>query len=112
MFIFYIECVQYDKESIIIEDEIDKREVECEGGATSSEKRSTALKYPTSIARKNRTKKTKTAIRKFHAEWENLYFLSEYQSKAICFICRLDFTEFKKFSFEQKFSFYHKSQCN
>ena len=39
MFIFYIEdteYVQYDKESIIIEDDMDEREAGGEGGATSS----------------------------------------------------------------------------
>lgn len=45
--------------------------------------------------------------RKFRAEWEDLFFVSDYKGKAICLICRIDFTQNKKFTFERHFNKNH-----
>lgn len=52
-------------------------------------------------------KQKKSVSRKFHTEWENLYLVSEYKTKPICLICRHEFTQIKKFSFERHFNTTH-----
>lgn len=52
-------------------------------GAIASEKRSV-----TNTQQFEEQEKQKQANRKFHAEWEDLYFVSGYKDIAICLICR------------------------
>ncbi|RYX83881.1 hypothetical protein EON73_03625 [bacterium] len=49
----------------------------------------------------------KSTNRKFHEEWENQYLVSEYNDTVICLICRHNFTQIKKFSFERHFDTKH-----
>lgn len=51
--------------------------------------------------------KPKEVNRKFHAEWENQFFVCEYKNNAICLICRHDFTDFRKYVFERHFKNKH-----
>lgn len=73
--------------------------------ATSSENRPVAeeQQLPQSVE----NEKPKSAVRKFHVEWENQFLVTEYKRKAICLICRHSFTEFRKFLFERHFNTHH-----
>lgn len=51
--------------------------------------------------------KQKQSNRKFHDDWQDLFFVTEYETKAMCLICRHEFGEFKKFSFERHFNTTH-----
>lgn len=85
-----------------------KRKVDESDGSESSV--TTAEEHPVSnipSSKKTAQEKPKGAVRKFHPEWENLFFVSEYKNKAICLICRHDFVQYKKFSFERHFKSIH-----
>lgn len=72
-------------------------------GSTSNSKNRPVNK----IVKENVGKSEKQIIRKFHPEWEELFFVCEYKNKPICLICRHDFTENKKYAFERHFNRNH-----
>lgn len=57
--------------------------------------------------KENVAQSRKETQREFHAEWEELYFVSEHKNKAICLICRHNFTQNKKYTFERHFNGNH-----
>lgn len=73
--------------------------------ATVSEKR--AVTNTQQMPENVEQEKHRQSNRKFHEEWENLYFVAEYNSRAVCLICRQDFTQFKKYSFDRHFKTTH-----
>lgn len=77
--------------------------------ATSCENRPLAEERQLPESVQSETEKPKSVTRKFRAEWESQFFVSEYKDKAICLICRHDFTDFRKFAFERHFQSKHKA---
>lgn len=51
--------------------------------------------------------KHKSIKRKFNAEWENLFFVTESNDKSICLVCRKEFADNKKYTIERHFSNSH-----
>lgn len=83
--------------------EIDESEL---SGATASE--TLPVTNTQQLPENDKKEKQKQANRKFHSEWENSYFVTEYKERAICLICRHDFGEFKKYRFDRHFN----TKCN
>lgn len=50
---------------------------------------------------------TQKVNRKFHAEWENLYFVIEQKGKPMCLICQFEFIENRKFTVKRHFDNCH-----
>lgn len=59
------------------------------------------------VSQKSEQPKRKSVVRKFNSEWESDYFVIENNGKAICLVCRLEFSENRKFTIERHFTSQH-----
>lgn len=80
-------------------DESDKGE----SSAVGAEKRPVKNPQPNNVD----SEKQKQTNRKFRAEWESQFFVTEHNAGAICIICRHTFSGFRKFNFERHFNTNH-----
>lgn len=55
------------------------------------------------VAGTSETSKRKPAKRKFNKDWECLFFVTAHNDKTFCLLCRLEFSDNKKYSVERHF---------
>ncbi|XP_055307221.1 zinc finger BED domain-containing protein 5-like [Sitodiplosis mosellana] len=72
-------------------------------GVSSSDKRPSTSNQNVMESVEQQKKKN----RKFNSEWEENYFVTEHNGKAMCLICRHEFAENKKYNVESHFNKQH-----
>lgn len=60
-----------------------------------------------STSQKSETSKRKSVVRKFNLQWESDYFATEHKGKTICLVCRIEFSDNKKYTIERHFTSQH-----
>lgn len=60
-----------------------------------------------STSQKSEPSKRKSVVRKFNLQWESDYFATEHKGKTICLVCRIEFSDNKKYTIERHFTSQH-----
>lgn len=60
-----------------------------------------------STSQQSEPSKRKPVVRKFNLQWENDYFATEHNGKTICLVCRLEYSDNKKYTIERHFTTQH-----
>lgn len=95
-------CRLKSKEAITMDQSVTVTKKKAEDNSQENPSSDSSSSQPTTSQPKH-----KPVNRKFNLQWENDFFVTESNKKTICLVCRIEFSDNKKYSIERHFTSQH-----